>query len=137
DLSLTGYGITVANTQYQSPELQNLFRAIGVGKKVPVKIDYQNLGMILVRHPEHLIDRNDPNAEPWMVVSAPPAAEFDGRSVRHRDRADDEMAMRFGYDDATSDTTRREARRTIKACARDAAKLRRTETGVDPELARK
>ena len=127
----------MANTQYQSPELQNLFRAIGVGKKVRVKIDFENLGMILVQHPEHLIDRHDPNAEAWMVVLAPPEAEYDGLSLRHLDMADDEMAMRFGYDDATSDTIRREARRTIIGCAREAAKLRLTETGVDPELARK
>lgn len=137
ELSLTGSGITVANTQYQSLELQNLLRATGLGKKRPVKIDYQNLGMILVEIPEHLVDRNDPNAEPWMVVSAPPEAEFDGLSLRHLDMVDDEMAMRFGYDDATSDAIRREARRTIKAFARDAAKLRLTETGVDLEVARK
>ena len=72
-----------------------------------------------------------------MIVAAPPEAEFNGLSLRHLDMADDEMAMRFGYDNATSDAIRREARRTIKAFARDAAKLRLTETGVDLEFAQR
>lgn len=129
-------GVVVANSQFQSVKLQAIRRAIGHGTKVKVKIDYENLGQILVRIPDRVLKtRPDIGAEPWLSVPGP--KELSGISLRHLELVDDELAMRFGYDSATTEKHRDEARRAISTFARDAAKARLSEVAVDLEYIEK
>lgn len=124
ELPADGAGIEIAGSHYNSLPLQRLLRKNGFGK-VTVKVDELDLGQILVRIPKKFLKDKDFNGEAWIEVPAP--KELVGISYRRLEIADQDMAIRYGYDAVTSEKISREAIKAIEGAAREAARARLTE----------
>jgi len=133
ELPADGAGIVYAGSAYNSVKLQLLLRKIGFGK-VTVKVDDLDLGQILVQVPKRFVEDKSAIDKAWINVAAPP--QLAGISYRRLEMADEEMAIRFGYDAPTTEKIRREAIKAIQGTARAAARARLTEPPVDMDKLR-
>ncbi|MBD8066989.1 hypothetical protein IC608_16075 [Devosia sp. PTR5] len=127
-------GINLAGSQFQSPELQRL-RRLTSQTTVETWVDYENLGQILVKVPEPISSKIRGHVDGWLMVEGP--RELAGISLRHINMVDDDLAIRFGYDKATSEKRATEARTGLATFARDAALLRLTENAPSLEYIEK
>lgn len=98
-------GIEIAGGQFNSPQLQMLRKLVGskAQEHVTTWTDYENLGQILVKIDDRLLDKVDDHVDGWLLVPGP--IDFEDKGLRLLILLDEDMQLDFGIDPITSKRT--------------------------------